>query len=215
MRSESRPTSAMSSASSGPYCRQVDRLEEADPELRGQVHQAGGRPEVRERVVDREVDQPREALEQRHVGEDRHRLLGADHRGRHDRHAGAHRGAHEAAAAEAAQPVALPEQLAAALLALGEHEHEPALVAEQALRVRGVGAHEPDLVREHADARVALEPVLAEHVERPRARVLVADRLHDHRGVRRQRAGVVRHDQGAALGGTFSMPSTSTRNQYR
>ena len=33
------------------------------------------------------------------------------------------------------------------------------------------------------------------------ARVLVADRLHDHRRVRRQRAGVVRHEQRAALGG--------------
>ena len=213
MRSVSRPTSAMSSASSGSYCRQVDRLEEADPELRGQVHEAGGRPEVREGVVDREVDEPGQALEQRHVREDRHGLLGADHGGRHDRHAGAHRRAHEAAAAEAAQLVALPEQLAAALLSLGEHEHEPALVAEQALRVRRVRAHKPDLVREHADARIALEPVLAEHVQRPRTRVLVADRLHDHRRVRRQRAGVVRHDQRAALDGTFSTPSTSTRNQ--
>ena len=185
----------------GPVARQVDRLEEADLELRRQVHQRRGEPELRERVVDREVDEPGQPLQQRHVGEDRHRLLGADHRDRHDRHAGAHRGPHEAAAPEAAQPVALPVELARALLALREHEHEPALVAQQALGVGRVGRHQPDLVGQHAHARIALEPVLAEHVHRPRARVLVADRLHDHRRVRRQRAGVVRHDQRAALGG--------------
>ena len=45
---------------------------------------------------------------------------------------------------------------------------------------------------------IALEPVLAEHVERARGWVLVADRLHDHRRVRRQRAGVVGREQRAA-----------------
>src|SRR3712207_7797944 len=49
-----------------------------------------------------EVDEPGEPLEQRDVREDRHRLLGADHRDRHDRHARAERGLHEAAAAEPA-----------------------------------------------------------------------------------------------------------------
>ena len=99
-----------------------------------------------EGVVHGEVDQPGQALEQRHVGEDRHRLLGADHGDRHDRHAGADRGAHEAAAAEAAQPVALPVELARSLLALGEDERQAALVAQQSLRVGGVGADQPDLV---------------------------------------------------------------------
>ena len=138
---------------------------------------------------------------ERHVGEDRHRLLGADHGDRHDRHAGADRGLHEAAAAEASQPVALPVELAPALLALREHDRETTLVAQQPLGVGGVGRHQADLVGEHPDARVALEPVLAEHVQRARRGVLVADRLHDHRRVGRQRAGVVRHEQCAALGG--------------
>src|SRR5918994_6040444 len=176
----------------------VDRLEEADAELRREVHRRRRETEVREGMVDREVDEPGEPLEQRHVREDRHRLLGAHHRGRHDRHAGARSRAHEAAAAEAAQPIALPVQLAAGLLTLRKDEHELALIAEQPLRVVGMRPYEPDLVGEHADARIALEPVLAEHVERPWVGVLVVDRLHDHRRVRWQRAGVVRDDQPAA-----------------
>src|ERR687898_2409093 len=177
----------------------VDRLEEADAELRREVHRRRRETEVREGMVDREVDEPGEPLEQRHVREDRHRLLGAHHRGRHDRHAGAHSRAHEAAAAEAAQPIALPVQLAAGLLTLRKDEHELALIAEQPLRVVGMRPYEPDLVGEHADARIALEPVLSEHVERTRGRVLVFERLHDHRSVRGQGARVVGDDQRAAL----------------
>ena len=135
-----------------------------------------------------------------HVGEDRHRVLGADDGDRDDRHAGSHRRAHEAAAAEPAQLVALPVELARALLALGEHERQLALVVQQALRVRRVRGHDADLVRQRPDPRVALEPVLGEHVERARRRVLVADRLHDHRSVGRQGARVVRHQQRAAVG---------------
>jgi hypothetical protein len=135
------------------------------------------------------------------VGEDRHRLLRAEHRHRHDRHPRSHRGADEAAAAEAAQAVALPVELARRLLALGEHEHQPPLVAQQALRVRRVGGYQPHLADQHAHARVPLEPVLAEHVDRARARVLVPDRLHDHRRVGRQGARVIRHEQGAVIGG--------------
>src|SRR3982750_1805067 len=48
---------------------------------------------------------------------------------------------------------------------------------QEPLRVGGVRRDEPDLVREHPHARVALEPVLAEHVERPPRGVLVAQRL--------------------------------------
>src|SRR5918999_3489829 len=62
----------------------VDRLEEADAELRREVHRRGREAEVREGVVDREVDEPGEPLEQTNVCEDRHRLLGAHHGGRHD-----------------------------------------------------------------------------------------------------------------------------------
>src|SRR5215212_2247670 len=62
------------------------------------------------------------------------------------------------------RPVALPEQLARALLALREDEHEPALVAQQPLRVGRMGGDQPELVDQHRHARIALEPVLAEHV---------------------------------------------------
>src|SRR4051794_7227819 len=176
------------------------RLEEAKFEFSRQVHERRREPEVRERVVDREVDEPGQLLEQRHVREDRHRLLGAHARDRDYRRPSAQRRLHEPAAAEATQAVALPVQLARGLHALGEDHHEPALVAQEPRGVRGMSPHEPDLVREHADARVALEPVLAEHVQRPRRGMLVADRLHDHRPVRRQRARVVGDEQGAALG---------------
>ena len=121
----------------------------------------------------------------RHVGEDRHGLLRADDRDRHDRHARVHGRLHETAPTEAAQPVALPEELAASLLTLGEHQDEPALVAQETARVRRVGGDQAHLVGEHADARIALEPVLTEHVEGTRRGMFVADRLHDHRRVRR------------------------------
>ena len=61
--------------------------------------------------------------------------------------------------------------------------------------------HAADLRDQHREARIALEEVLDGDVQRARVRVLLADRLGDHRGVRRQRAGVVRHQQRAAGGG--------------
>jgi len=64
-------------------------------------------------------------------------------------------------------------------------QRQPTLVAKQALGVVAVGADHPELVGEHPDAGKALEPVLAQHVEGARRGVLVADRLHDHRRVRR------------------------------
>ena len=143
---------------------------------------------------------PGEALEQRHLGERRHRLLGADHGDRDDRDAGAHRGLHEAAAAEAAQPVAVLVELLGRLRALGEDEHELLLVVEQAVHVGRMRGDAADLGDEHAEEREALEEVLDGQVQLARARVLLLDRLGDHRRVGRQRAGVVGDEQGAAGG---------------
>jgi hypothetical protein len=135
------------------------------------------------------------------MGEDRHGVLGADDRDRHDRHAGAHGGPDEPPAAEATELVALPVELARALLPLGEHERELAFVVQQPLRVRRVGGDHADLVGQRADPGVPLEPVLGEHVDRARGGVLVPDGLHDHRRVGRQGARVVGHQQRATLGG--------------
>ena len=63
-----------------------------------------------------------------------------------------------------------------------------------------MGGHRADLRQQHAEARIALEEVLDGEVERARVRVLLLDRLGDHRRVGRQRAGVVGDQQRAALG---------------
>ena len=134
------------------------------------------------------------------VGEDRHRLLRPDDRDGHDRHPRAHRRLDEAAAAEAAQLVAVLVELLGALAALGEDEHELLLVVQQAVHVGRVGGHAADLGHEHAEAGIALEEVLDGQVQRPRAGVLLLDRLEDHRRVGRERAGVVGDQQRAAGG---------------
>ena len=69
-----------------------------------------------------------------------------------------------------------------------------------------MGGHAADLRQQGREARVALEEVLDGHVERPRVGMLVADRLADHRRVRRQRAGVVGDEQRAAVGGDVLDP---------
>ena len=135
------------------------------------------------------------------LGEHRRRLLGPHHAHRHDRHARLHGRLHEAAAAEAAQAIAVLVQLLGALAALGEHQHQLLLVVQQAVHVGGVGGHRADLGQQHREARVALEEVLDRDVQRPRVRVLLADRLADHRRVGRQRTGVVGHQQRAAGSG--------------
>ena len=88
-----------------------------------------------------------------HLEQDRHRLLGADHGDGDDRHAGPHGDLDEAAPAEAAQPVALVVGLARALGALGEHQHELLLLAQQAVGVVGVGDHAAGAGPQRADDR--------------------------------------------------------------
>ena len=176
------------------------RGQEADLELGGQVAQHPEQAEVREGRRDREVQQPGQALQHLDLGEHRRGLLGPDHRDGDDRRVGAHRRLNEAAAAEAAQAVAVLVELLGPLAALGEHEHELALVVEQAVHVRGVCRDGADLGQQHAEAGIALEEVLDGEIERARVGVLLLDRLGDHRRVGRQRAGVVGDQQRAALG---------------
>ena len=70
-------------------------------------------------------------------------------------HAGPHGDLDEAAPPEAAQPVALVVGLARALRALGEHEHQLVLLAEQAVGVVGVGDHAAGAGPQRADDRDA------------------------------------------------------------
>ena len=169
-------------------------------ELGRQVAEEAEQPEVRERRRDREVQEPGQLLQRAELGEHRHRLLRPDHRDRHDRDLRAHRRLDEAAAPEAPQPVAVLVELLGPLAALGEHEHELALVVEQALDVGRVGRDAADLRHQHREQRVALEEVLDGQVHGPRARVLLLDRLEDHRRVGRERARVVGDEQRAAVG---------------
>ena len=177
----------------------ADRVQEADQELRRQEAEHPEQAAVREGRRQRDVQQPGELLQEREVGEDRRGLLGADDGDGDDRRPRAHRGLDEAAAPEAAQPVAVLVELLGALAPLGKDEDELALVVEQAVHVGRVRGDAADLGQQHREARIALEEVLDGQVERPRARVLLLDRLGDHRRVRRQRAGVVGDEQGAAL----------------
>ena len=153
-------------------------------------------------------------LQDVHLAEDRRRLLGPDDAGRDDLRLGAHRRLDEAAAAEAPQPVAVAVELLGALAALGEDEHQLALVVEQPVDVRRVRGDAADLRDQHREARVALEEVLDRQVERPRVRVLLADRLGDHRARPGGSAPAWLETSSAPLSaGTFSIPSTSARNQ--
>ena len=210
-------TSALSSAASAPAeLDGVDRLQEADPELRRQVAEHPQRPEPGEGRRDREVDEPGEPPQDVDLAEDRRRLLGADDAGRDELRLGAHRRLDEAAAAEAAQPVAVAVELLGPLAALREDEHELALVVEQAMDVRRVRGDAADLRDQHREARIALEEVLDRQVEGPRVRVLLANRLGDHRarpGAARRRGW--RRAARRSRRGRCSIPSTSTRNQYR
>src|SRR3954449_9361167 len=152
------------------------RRQEADLELGGEVADHPEQPEVRPGWRDREVDEPRESLQRLELREGRHGLLGADDGDRDDRRAAPHRSLDEAAAAEAPQPVAVLVELLRSLAPLREHEHELALVVEQALHVGRMRRDPADLRQQHREARIALEEVLDREVHGPRARVLLLDR---------------------------------------
>ena len=174
-------TRPLSSHGSSPMPVGRHRLRGSAAELRRQVGGAE-QPEVREQRRDREVDQAGEALEQADLRERRHRLLRADDRDRDDRHAAraspprrSRRGRSAAACSGPCRASRSP------LRALGEDEHELLLVVQQAVDVGRMGGHAADLRDEHAEERIALEEVLDGEVQRARARVLLLDRLGDHR----------------------------------
>jgi hypothetical protein len=133
------------------------------------------------------------------MGEDRHRLLGPDDAHGHELRLCPRRRLDEPAAAEPPQPVSLVVGLLGALAALGENEHELALVVEQTMDVGRMGRNAADLGNQRGEPRVPLEEMLDRDVQRPRTGMLLPDRPRDHRGVGRQRPGVVRDQQGAAL----------------
>ena len=90
-----------------------------------------------------------------------HRLLAGPpdgfRRSQDDRHAGPDRRLHEATATEGTQLVALQEELARALLALREHEHEPALPLTTRERIAAHEAAGADLHAVEIDAQSPAE----------------------------------------------------------
>ena len=129
---------------------------------------------------------------------DRHRLLGADHRDRDDRHAGTHRDLDEPAAAEPAELVAVAVELARSLRALGEHEHELLSSWSSRYALSGCAATPPTRDqsvpthgnRAEAGSRRARRPDAASSVSMP----CMIDGASE-----RDRAGVVGDEQRAAF----------------
>ena len=176
---------------------EVHRRQHADPELRREVDAGAERAErehVRGHRRVRDVEQRRDPPALEH---DRHRLFVADDRDRDHRHARAHRDLHEAGAAEAVELVPVAVRLARSLGALGEHEHELAVVVQEPERVVGVRGDTAEARPHRAHDRDRAEEVLREAVHRPAQ--LLLDAVHDHRRVGGDRAGVVRDEQRAAL----------------
>ena len=94
-----------------------------------------------------------------------------------------------------------PVELLGALAALGEDEHELApRRSSRRCTLAGCAGTPPIFGSSMLKPGIALEEVLDREVQRARARVLLLDRLGDHRRVGRQRAGVVGDQQRAAVG---------------
>ncbi len=151
---------------------------------------------------------PRDAdvlREPRHLAEHRRGFFGADDRDRNDRRVRAQRELDEAAAAEPLQAVAIFPQLAHPLFAFGEHGDQLA-VLEQALGVRRIGAHAADAVHDRAEPRQVKHGVFDERADVAARRMVAANRVHHHRAVVRQRAGVVGDEQRTAVRGHVLEP---------
>ena len=177
------------------------RRQEADAELRGQVAEHPEQPEVRERRRDREVDAGRSAAAARGRGRRsappprrRRRRSGRSARGRASPPRRSRRGRSGAGGSGPCRASRCP---------CGPRGRRARAAARRRSRrwtLAGWAGTPPIFGSEHAEARIALEEVLDGEVQRPRARVLLLDRLGDHRGVGRQRAGVVGDEQRAAVG---------------
>ncbi len=176
----------------------ADRLAELDAPLRRQRDRAQ-RAEQREERRHREVRQAQHPREELDVADLRIDLLGADDRHRDDRHPGPQRRLDEPAPAEALQLVARRERLSDALEPFRPYADELPL-AEQAFRVGGAGQRLARLARERADQRHLEHQVRAEPAQ-VAAAGLVVDRDRSHQRVQGQHTGVVRDQQGTALGG--------------
>ena len=177
---------------------EANRLEDAESELRRQVDDRSEH-RAEQQVVggDRQVRQLEQlSRSRRQAEEDGHRLLGADDGDGHDRNAGAHRRLHETPSPEPPQPVALGGQLARAFRPFGEHERQLLVVMEDAVSVVRVRRHATGPAPSRADGRDRAEEVVGQTVDGPPE--LLLDPLHDHRGIRGQRAGVVGDEEGAA-----------------
>ena len=147
------------------------------------------------------------------MGEDRRSLLGPDDADGDQLGLGPHRRLHEPAATEAPQPVAVLVELLGSLPPFGEDEDELALVVEQPVHIGRMRGHAADLRDQHREPGVALEEVLDRQVELSRRQVLLADRLGDHRRVGGRAPEWLETSSAPPSAGTFSMPSTSARNQ--
>ncbi len=150
---------------------------------------------------------------------DRHRLLGADHGDGDDGHTGPHGDLDEAAPTEPAQLVALAVRLARPLGALGEHEHELLLLAQQPVGVVGMGDDAAEAAPVGADDGHRLEDVVGQAVAG--AVELGLDAVHDHRRVARDgrrrgwRRAAPRRGPGCARGRPRSPGTTSSRRGRR
>ena len=133
----------------------------------------------------------------RALPDDRHGLLVADDRQRHDGYARPHGDLDEAAAPEASELVPVADELPGGLGALGEHQHELLVVVEQPVGVVGVRGHAAGARPEGADDGQGAEEVLGQSVHR--AQELGLDAVHHHRRVRGDGAAVVGHQERAAV----------------
>ena len=86
-----------------------------------------------------------------------------------------------------------------AFASLGEHERELLLVVQQPVRVVRMRGNASDARPQRAEDGQGAEQVLGHAVHRPAQFCL--DAVHDRGGVGRNRAGVIGHEERAALGG--------------
>ena len=125
------------------------------------------RPEGEQVGRDREVGEAEGAGHRREPQHDRHRLLGADHGDRDDRHAGPHGDLDEAAAPEAAELVAVGERLRRSLGALGEDQRQLPLVLQEPVGVGGTGGHPAGAGPQGPDDGHGPEEVVGQAVDGP------------------------------------------------
>jgi undecaprenyl-diphosphatase len=170
----------------------LDRAPEADAPL-GRQGQQPERAEQRKQARDRDERHAQHVRELRDPEEGARRLLGADHRDRHDRRLHPRAQVRDPGA-ERPQAVGLMIGLAERLLALGKDADRLAALEEDGpVRRRRLDGAEPS--KRGADRRQVAHELRVEHPHHAMRRVLVLDGERDHRGVERQRSRVVGGEQ--------------------